>query len=236
MTADTKRKAEMTSEFEAFIRPDDAIVAGNWQDEHFLEGQVFDYVIEDYLLGAVEGFAPYFQHNLFRRLRPHVGKALLLIGLEPYPEGFLAPGDTSSPEYILRETIRLRDATLLLAKRRVYREYPMDWIVAHMEDAGFTVVEAMRVPLSYGKTWVNAQLQVALDHITKIDSFDVVSGLQKRIEEVRELAKDMPMHMFGEHHVICAVPAGSTGHQSRPTVTPKTSPPSLIPESTKKDL
>ena len=35
--------------------------------------QVYDVVLADYLLGAVDVFTPYFQTSMFRRLRPHVG-------------------------------------------------------------------------------------------------------------------------------------------------------------------
>lgn len=30
-------------------------------DENFLKGRVFDTVLADYLIGAIDGFAPYFQ-------------------------------------------------------------------------------------------------------------------------------------------------------------------------------
>lgn len=65
----------------------------------------------------------------------------------------------------MRETVRLRDGSLILAKKRTYREYPMEWIIAHMEQAGFTVLEAVRKPLYYGKTWVDSQLDVAVRHL-----------------------------------------------------------------------
>lgn len=43
------------------VKDPDEIVIGNWRDERFLEGQVFDTVLADYLVGAIDGFAPYFQ-------------------------------------------------------------------------------------------------------------------------------------------------------------------------------
>ena len=50
----------------------DGLVVGNWLDPQLLAGETFDTVIADYLLGAIEGFAPYWQHQLFDRLRPLV--------------------------------------------------------------------------------------------------------------------------------------------------------------------
>jgi hypothetical protein len=89
VTADGERHAGMITKFAGAMRPADRILLGNWLDPGFLidplsgQPEVFDFVIEDYLLGAVEGFAPYFQNEVFARIRPHVGRALLLVGLEP---------------------------------------------------------------------------------------------------------------------------------------------------------
>src|SRR6218665_2483152 len=65
-------------------RPGDRILVGNWEDPRLLAGETYDTVLADYLLGAIDGFAPYFQHRLFARLRPLVGKRLYIVGLEPY--------------------------------------------------------------------------------------------------------------------------------------------------------
>lgn len=43
------------------VKAPDEIVVGNWRDEKFLEGRVFDTVLMDYLVGAIDGFAPYYQ-------------------------------------------------------------------------------------------------------------------------------------------------------------------------------
>ena len=65
-------------------RADDRIVLGNWVDPNLLKDETYDTVMADYLLGAIEGFAPYFQPYLFKRLRPLTGKRLYVKGLEPY--------------------------------------------------------------------------------------------------------------------------------------------------------
>jgi len=65
-------------------REGDRILVGNWEDPRLLAGETYDTVLADYLLGAIDGFAPYFQHQLFARLRPLVGQRLYVVGLEPY--------------------------------------------------------------------------------------------------------------------------------------------------------
>jgi hypothetical protein len=37
------------------------IVIGNWQDPSFLHGEKYDTILADYLIGAIDGFSPYFQ-------------------------------------------------------------------------------------------------------------------------------------------------------------------------------
>ena len=66
------------------MREQDRIVVGNWTDDQLLSGQVFDTVLLDYLIGAIDGFAPYWQEMVFDRLRPHVGGRIYVTGLEPY--------------------------------------------------------------------------------------------------------------------------------------------------------
>jgi hypothetical protein len=41
-------------------RPGDRILLGNWADPALLAGEAYDTVLADYLLGAIDGFAPYF--------------------------------------------------------------------------------------------------------------------------------------------------------------------------------
>ena len=55
------------------MRPRDRLEVGNWADPEFLAGQEYDTVLADHLLGAIEGFAPFFQTSLFPRLRAILG-------------------------------------------------------------------------------------------------------------------------------------------------------------------
>jgi len=86
VTGDPKREEEIKNLFSSKLRPQDKLLCGNWKDEQFLGSQVFDVVLADYLLGSIEGFAPYFQEKLFYRLRKHVGKHLYVTAAEPLPD------------------------------------------------------------------------------------------------------------------------------------------------------
>lgn len=104
-----------------------SIVRGNWdvedgddenvQSMKLCEGQMFDTILADYLVGAVDHFSPFFQDKLFLRLSSHLkpGGIMHLTGLNPIPETVEGPGD------IFCRITKLRDACILLAGSRPYR-------------------------------------------------------------------------------------------------------------------
>jgi hypothetical protein len=52
-------------------------------------------VIADYLVGAIDGFAPYTQEQTFKRLKRHMksGARLYIIGMQPIPDAADPPAD-----------------------------------------------------------------------------------------------------------------------------------------------
>ena len=165
----------------ARLRPQDRLLVGNWVDPALLRDEVFDTVLADYLVGAVEGFAPYFQPRLFARLRPHVGKRLYVVGLDPYIVGD-APDEAAR---IVREIGRMRDACLLLAGETPYREYPAEWVVDSLRGAGFTVTHARRFPNRYHAKWVHSQVDMALRRLPKIADRHLADALRTKIGALR---------------------------------------------------
>ncbi len=163
------------------LRPQDQLIVGNWTDPGLLRGQRFDTVLADYLLGAVEGFSPYFQGDLFARLRPLVGRRLYVVGLDPYVVG--EASDEAAA--MVRAVGRLRDTCLLLADETPYREYPAEWTVASLERSGFRVLSARRFANRYRERWVNSQLDMALRRLPKIPDAGLAAALDGRIEALR---------------------------------------------------
>lgn len=201
-------KRQLTEEFGARMRPGDRIVAGDWADPAFLHGEVFDVVLADYLLGAVDRFAPYFADRLLERLRRHTGERLYLIGLEPYPETADTPGGR-----IVLEIARLRDACILLAGDRCHREYPLEWVLRSLERAGFTVEDARRFPIIYGERFILGQLEVCLAKLARFTSQSLAREMRRAIESLRERALGLyeahrGIH-FGSDYVIHARPRSS---------------------------
>ena len=175
--ADQVRKAAGTSK-----RPDDRILLGNWADPTVLNGDVHDTVIADYLLGAVEGFAPYFQPLLFPRLRALTRTTFYLTGLEPYvptdrPD---APGAR-----LIWEIGRFRDACVLLKGAMPYREYPAPWVVEQLRRCAFQVAELKYFKTGYKAQFVNAQIDIALHGLEAQDDPALSSALKARGEALR---------------------------------------------------
>lgn len=165
-------------------RPQDRIVLGNWADPDLLAGERYDTVLADYLLGALEGFAPYFQSRLFGRLRPLVGHRLYVVGLEPYVTG---TPDTPAGRLVW-EIGCFRDACLVLAGEQPYREYPAQWVVDHLEAARFRVLSAERFPIRYKARFVNSQIDMCTPRLAKLADRRLAEALMKRGDELRSRA------------------------------------------------
>ncbi len=187
VTGDPHRAREMNLAFAPRMRPQDLLLAGNWTDPTLLAGRKFNVVLADYLLGALDGFAPYFQDQLFHRLRALVGERLYLVGLEPLPDPAPTPGGT-----LILEISRLRDACILLAGHRCYREYPLDWVHRHLEKAGFRVMATREVPILYRLPWLERQLNVCTSKLPLLKDRSLAEALSQHIGALRRRARDLP--------------------------------------------
>jgi len=163
VTASEAMAREVGRALHAQRRACDRILTGNWTDEAFLAGECFDTVLIDYLLGAVDGYAPYWQTQLFPRLRPLVRERIYVTGVEPY-----VPFKASTRAgQLVREIGCLRDACLLLAGERPYREFPIEWVLQQIEGAGFEVIHARHHPIIYRRRFVDSQLDMCRDRVQR---------------------------------------------------------------------
>lgn len=189
-------------------RQQDRLLVGNWVNHSLLTGERFDTVLVDYLVGAVEGFAPYWQDRVFERLRPLVREngRLYLIGLEPY-----VPHEPETEGgRIIWEIGRVRDACLLLAGERPYREYPMDWIIRKLGQSGFRMLEARQFPIRYRARFVNGQLDMCLARLPRFASDEVAASMRSYVDDIRaralQFAEAHDGIRHGHDYVIAAEP------------------------------
>jgi len=180
------------------VAPGARIVEGQWTDPALLAGERFDEVLVDYVIGAIDGHAPYFQYDFLPRIRPLVRRRLYLVGLEPPPR------DGS----VLDEVCRVRDAAILLAGHRTYREYPQALVLRWLESAGFRVLDARAFANRLGPRFVNGQLDVAVRKLPRFVDPGVRAAFAAHIESLRERALARGEQVWGEDYVIAAEPVG----------------------------
>lgn len=187
-------------------RDGDRIVVGNWTDPELLRGERFDTVLADYLLSAVDRVAPYWQDQLFARLRPLVTERLYVIGLEPCGEA--APDDEGAQ--VVTGMWRVKDACFLLAGERTYREYPLESVVRLLDVAGFRVVDTRRYPIRYQDDLVNNQIEGCLLRIPRIADRAVADALRVYVEHLRHRALALVARQhgikYGHEYLIVAEP------------------------------
>ncbi|CAM9900998.1 unnamed protein product [Ectocarpus fasciculatus] len=210
VTADPQFAETTRKEIGFKVKTPDEIVVGNWRDDKFLEGRVFDTVLADYLVGAIDGFAPYYQDQVFERLKRHVapGGRIYLVGMQPLPDH---PGGAAE---LVCEAARLRDSCILLAGHRPYRqvlEYPLDWITRQMKKSGMVVTSAKKMPVLYAPHTVKRQLDVASRKLPIIAVTDpkLAAALEKHISDLdgrvrKELAGSGGRVEVGFDYVVAA--------------------------------
>ena len=107
----------------------------------------------------MDGFSPYKQDQiiglLLRLLKP--GGRLYIVGLQPLPDSVSDPAAN-----VICRVRQVRDACILLAGHRCYREYPVDWVESqvrnHQEE--LKLLETKRFPILYRHATICKQIQV----------------------------------------------------------------------------
>jgi hypothetical protein len=168
-------------------------VAGRGEDDILPQLEpdaTFDVILADYLLGALDGFAPYQQDLLLPKLlsllKPHTGR-LYIVGLEPIPD---APPVTDDPNHaaagIVCRVRQVRDACILLAGHRCYREYPRDWVVRNVAACGGLVRHTKTFPILYRHATILKQINVGRSKLPYMPSAEVRDATQRLLEELEE--------------------------------------------------
>ncbi|RHY33570.1 hypothetical protein DYB32_001548 [Aphanomyces invadans] len=186
------------------------ILAGNWNNPSFLEGQVFDVVIADYLVGAIEGHAPYYQDQIFHRLFPHVadGGRLYIVGLQPIMMSLDPSKTKSNQEKLVLEMQRVRDACILLAGHRPYREFPLDWILRQAVQAGFYVESHTTFANKYSASMIKRQIAVGRNKLSLFLDQSVAKSMESYLANLDKQAVDATKDgsfEFGYDYVVTAL-------------------------------
>ena len=109
------------------------------------------------------------------RLKRHMKDRIHIIGLEPY---------LNLADSIILEISRLRDACILLAKHRSYREYPMKWVEQNLQSHSLQITQQQKFPVFYVHHFVHEQLQVCLGQLNFVPSSLVKRDLFEEIAKI----------------------------------------------------
>ena len=207
ITGDHDRQKRMKTRFGRYMMEGDELIANNWLNPSLLKNQVFDVVLADYLLGSLDGFSPYFQIDLFRRLRPHVGKRLYVVGLEPFPVSTTEVPAGSLHAILLVEIARARDSAIRLSGKRPYREFPLETCKKLVERAQFKIEKVAKFETIYSESFVRGQLEVGYRFAQSIDNFSAREGMLKYLDQLDTRISNLKWNIpFGYDYVIVAKP------------------------------
>lgn len=188
-------------------RPRDRVLAGNWTDPTLLAGERYDVVLADYLVGAIDGHAPYFQDELFARLRPHVAGVLYAIGQSPMPDDPKTDG-----QRLVVEVCRVRDACILLAGDRCYREYPLAWVERSLSSSGYRVTATRSFGMVLRSPWLERQIAVGHRKLARFADQGLAREMERHLAALVHRARTIPEARDGvriaSDWIVAAEPIG----------------------------
>ncbi len=153
----------------------------------------YDTILADYLIGAMDGFSPYTQdqmiEKLAKRLKP--GGRLYIVGLQPIPDSY---GDKDSPQNIICEVRKVRDACILLAGDRCYREYPLDWVTRQVnmtksEGANLKLIDSYTFPILYRHHTIVKQINVGRRKLARFPTKGLADDMRKVLDDLEKRSK-----------------------------------------------
>jgi hypothetical protein len=206
------------------------VVIGNWFPPDNNESQslrkidtdtetgklkLYDTILADYLIGAMDGFSPYTQDQMIDKLAARLkpGGRLYIVGLEPIPDSYNNGNNNNNsnnnpppppPQNIICDVRKIRDACILLSGDRCYREYPLQWVVRQITDKQATnnnnsdsnskqqqkpllkLVETQKFPILYRHTTIVKQINVARNKLLKFSSKALAKEMSIELDKLEK--------------------------------------------------
>lgn len=221
ITADQAMRNQIITDLDVTsrMRSVDNILVGNWMDNSFISSLgKFDTILADYLIGAVDGFSPYEQDTIISRLEKHLTPEgrMYFIGMSPIPDHAPPPAE------IICEIRRARDACILLAGHRPYREFPSTWMKRHIEQAGMRVVDIKNYTILHSEDSAIRQIRVGRSKLQLMADVNLRNGMDKYLVDLEKRLKETMRSNSGRiplsyDYVIAAEKSGSTEIERSPS-------------------
>ncbi|KAG7369629.1 hypothetical protein IV203_027375 [Nitzschia inconspicua] len=192
VTADKTMQTNVQKEVDDLeISPMGNVIIGNWFGEPPIElkKNSYDTILADYLIGAMDGFSPYKQDLMIGKLLQYLkpGGRLYIVGLEPIPDD--APGDAD----IICQVRRVRDACILLAGHRCYREYPLEWILRQIRQQyskELELIDSTRFPILYRHATIVKQINVGRSKIPYFPNPELAGAMKELLNDLEERSRE----------------------------------------------
>ena len=185
VTADESMRSNVEKEAaDLDITTKGTVVIGNWFGKMELPIQQYDTILADYLIGAMDGFSPYKQEEMIQKLLQLLkpGGRLYIVGLEPIPDKVEGDAD------IICKVRQIRDACILLARHRCYREFPVDWITNQIGLVSSTakLLETHRFPILYKHATIVRQINVGRSKIPFFPSQTLRESMKQVLDDLEQ--------------------------------------------------
>ncbi|CAK8998595.1 unnamed protein product [Durusdinium trenchii] len=178
----------------------DQVLLGNWKDKDFLWGKSYDLVLADYLLGAVDHFAPFFQVGLLKRLAELTKPSGLLVLVGKEPEELRSSDEISQ---LALDVENFRDAVMILGRQRPYREMPRSWCSQQLWSLNFELVKGRVFPRRLTTAKVMRNLDWAEEELERVEN-ELRQDLQRHLGLLRQRVESSQLegHSFGQDYAL----------------------------------
>jgi SAM-dependent methyltransferase len=187
VTAEQRMRDRVQAEAERLgVAEGNSVIWGNWfgNEKLPLPKKKYDTILAEYLIGAIDGFDPYKQKEMIPKLvdllKP--GGRLYLVGWEPIP--IREKGSAN----VLCEIQRTKDACILLAGQRCYREYPLEWVLGQVESIPDIklVGSAEKFPIQYDQSRLEALIHAGRSTLKHFPSLDLAQRMVKVWDDLEQ--------------------------------------------------
>lgn len=165
----------------------------------------FDTIVADYLIGAMDAFSPYKQDQMIPKLVNYLkpGGKLYIVGMEPIPDS--AEGDAN----IICQVAQVRDACMLLAGQRPYREYPQEWIKRQVSLlSGVELVDSGEYPIRHSGNFIRRQIKNGRKRLPLIKPKKLAKEMEDLLDDLErqsdEATKNGPIELPSNYVVSVA--------------------------------
>jgi hypothetical protein len=164
--------------------------------QSILHEQHFDVVLADYLIGAMDGFgAQRCQQDLMipqlaQHLQPGGGR-LYVVGLEPIVGSITYNNNSEDDDTstLIGRVCQTRDACILLAGHKCYREYPLEWIQRQVKACPeLKLIDSHKFPIVYRHATIAKQIAVGRSKLKLFQNEELASAMEKTLDRLEHEA------------------------------------------------